>query len=39
MNEEWIAELIKGLADVGDNWPTLIDLIIDNIKNIIKEIK
>ena len=35
MNEEWIIELIESLTQVSNNWPTLIDLIRDNIKNIL----
>ena len=35
MNEEWIIEVIESLTQVSNNLPTLIDLIIDNIKNIL----
>jgi len=35
MSEEEI-EALKQLAELGNNWPTLIDLIIDNIKNFFK---
>ena len=35
MNEEQVIELIESLAKVSENWPSLIELIIDNIKNIL----
>ena len=35
LSEEEI-EALKQLAELGNNWPTLIDLIIDNIKNFFK---